>query len=187
MPSFGKFYFSIRKPFFISAVPVLSASFLAIFFLLRGQMLLMPSIDYLLQFIRSKPSPVWARAWVWVKPLSSSQWLPFFHMVSCYQCHLLTTCCNLLDQNLPQSEPEPGCGWNLYPLRSGCLSSTWSAVISAIYWLLLALFQIKTFPSLSRSLGVGETFLLFAAVAFLCLLWGVSTVNLHSNTITTGT
>ena len=122
MPSFGKFYFSIRKPFFISAVPVLSASFLAIFFLLRGQMLLMPSIDYLLQFIRSKPSPVWARAWVWVKPLSSSQWLPFFHMVSCYQCHLLTTFGIISDQNLPQPEPEPGCGWNLYPLRSSRIS-----------------------------------------------------------------
>jgi hypothetical protein len=36
------------------------------------------------------------------------------------------------------------------------------------------LFQIKTFPSLSQWLGVGETFLFFGVVAFLCVLWGVS-------------
>jgi hypothetical protein len=36
-------------------------------------------------------------------------------------------------------------------------------------------FQIKTFPALSELLGVGEMFLVFGGVAFLCLLWGVST------------
>jgi hypothetical protein len=36
-------------------------------------------------------------------------------------------------------------------------------------------FQIKTFPTLSELLGVGEMFLVFGGVAFLCLLWGVST------------